>query len=192
MSRKKMRNRKNFSTNSSNAGFSKPAVVEKARETINTKRLERQKRFVKVYAEIGWKNMAAACKVAGVSRAAVMKWTEKYPNFARQIRMIDEAAIDAVECKMYQAAVDGNCKDRQMFIMRTKGRSRGYGEHQTIEADITHRIAQDRIDAIVRAHERVVTGNVKLPEGVLRHLEKARDGERTRLMIPEVMTEDQG
>lgn len=192
MSRKKMRNRKNFPK----TGFSQPEVVEKARETINVKRLERQKRFVKVYAEIGWKNMAAACKVAGVSRAAIMKWVEKYPNFARQIRMIDEAALDAVECKMYQAAIgrdnETGCKDRQMFIMRTKGRSRGYGEHQTIDGDIVHRISQDRIDAIVKAHERVVTGNVRLPEGVLRHLEKARDGERTRLMIPEIMTEDAG
>jgi len=80
------------------------------------------------------------------------------------------------------------CKDRQMFIMRTKGRSRGYGEHQTIESDITHRIAQDRIDAIVRAHEKVVTGSIRLPDGVLKHLEKARDGERTRLMIPETMS----
>jgi len=46
-------------------------------------------------------------------------------------------------------------------------------EKQGIEADVTHKVSQERIDAIVRAHERVVVGATRLPEGVLAHLERA-------------------
>lgn len=73
-----------------------------------------------------------------------------------------------------------------MFFARTKLRDRGYGEHQSVEVGITERLPQEKIDAIVRAHERIIKENSCIPERVFQHLEQAKTAERRRL-LPEVI-----
>lgn len=79
-----------------------------------------------------------------------------------------------------------------MFFARTKLRDRGYGEHQSVEVGVTERMPQEKIDAIVRAHERVIKENSCIPERVFQHLEQAKTAEKRRLLPEAIDTEFSG
>jgi len=158
----------------------KKAALAKGKE-IALKRAERQKRFLECYEKTGNGNLTQACKAAGIGTAAVYKWLRLFPGFTKRMMLIDESFLDEVQGALMDRATGKRMvgdREAQIYVMRTKGRHRGFGEHQTIEADITQRIPQDRIDALVKAYERTMTGVKEIPVSVTSHLEQAIAGQK--------------
>jgi hypothetical protein len=156
-----------------------------ASQAIRLKQLERQQRFIECFKEVGNLNISQACRMAGIGRLAVYRWMRVDVKFARQMLMIEESVKDDIEGCLVEEA-KAKQKDILMFFARTKMRDRGYGEHQSVELGVTERMSQEKIDAIVRAHERVIKENSCIPERVFQHLEQAKAAEKRRL-LPDVI-----
>lgn len=76
--------------------------------------------------------VTTACRKANVARTSHYRWMENDPEYAEQVRDIQEQAIDFVESHLHQRIAEGNpaCT---IFYMKTKGKNRGYVERQEIE-----------------------------------------------------------
>lgn len=68
-----------------------------------------------------------ACKRAEVSYDEYLEWRREDPEFARQVTLIDERALDFVEGKAFEEIRNGNARLIQFFL-ETKGRGRGYAK----------------------------------------------------------------
>lgn len=155
---------------------------------IRIKQIERQQRFLRHFAEAMNLNVAMACRMSGIGRYAVYKWMRTDPKFARQFLMIEESIKDHVEMKLMEKINSGD-RECTMFFLRTKARDRGYAEKQSIDVEVTERIPQERIDAIVKAHERIIKDNYHIPDQIIKHLEHAKMMEKKRL-LPEECQQD--
>ena len=72
-----------------------------------------------------------ACKRADVAYEEFLAWRRDDPEFARQVDLIDERAIDFVEGKAFEEK--GNARLIQFFL-QTKGRGRGYARESAKES----------------------------------------------------------
>ena len=66
-----------------------------------------------------------ACKRADVRYEEYLAWRRDDSEFARQVDLIEERAIDFVEGKAFEEIKKGNARLIQFFL-QTKGRARGY------------------------------------------------------------------
>ena len=74
-----------------------------------------------------------ACKRADVAYEEFLAWRRDDPEFARQVDLIDERAIDFVEGKAFEEIKKGNARLIQFFL-QTKGRGRGYARESAKES----------------------------------------------------------
>lgn len=72
-----------------------------------------------------------ACKTAGVSRTQHYEWLKEDPIYAKAVQDLSESTIDFVESKLLQRINDGG-DAAIIFYLKTKGRKRGYVEHQEL------------------------------------------------------------
>lgn len=75
--------------------------------------------------------VTVACKKAGVPRSTYYKWLSEDENFARQVKDIENIALDFVESKLFENIRDGKTSET-IFYLKTKGKNRGYVERQEI------------------------------------------------------------
>ena len=75
--------------------------------------------------------VTTAVKAAGISRSTFYNWLEKDADFAREVKDIEEQAIDFSESKLFQLIAEKD-KTAVIFHLKTKGKSRGYVEGQDI------------------------------------------------------------
>ena len=73
-----------------------------------------------------------ACKRADVPYEEYLAWRRDDPEFARQVDLIEERAIDFVEGKAFEEIKKGNARLIQFFL-QTKGRARGYARETAKE-----------------------------------------------------------
>lgn len=85
-----------------------------------------QKKFLEVYDNVGG-NVSLACQQANIkSRTTYYRWM-KEEAFKEEIENINESYIDMAETQL-RAAVSRGDMNAVFFLLKTKGKSRGYVE----------------------------------------------------------------
>ena len=75
--------------------------------------------------------VTTACKIVGVGRTTFYQWMKDDEDFARQVKDIDNIALDFVESKLFENIKNGKTSET-IFYLKTKGKNRGYVERQEI------------------------------------------------------------
>ncbi len=81
--------------------------------------------------EISLGVVTSACRKANISRTTFYKWLGEDPDFARQVKDIEDVALDFVESQLFKQIKDNNVAST-IFYLKTKGKNRGYMERQEI------------------------------------------------------------
>lgn len=76
-------------------------------------------------------NLSEASRILGCSRTTVHRYVNEYPTVADAYAEENDKAIDVAEGALMQAVKDGNIT-AIIFMLKTKGKHRGYVERQEI------------------------------------------------------------
>ena len=79
--------------------------------------------------------VTTACKTTGTPRGTHYKWMKEDEEYARQARDLDDIVLDFAESQLHKQIKNGNTT-ATIFMLKTKGRERGYIERKEIEQDI--------------------------------------------------------
>lgn len=80
-------------------------------------------------------NVSATCSAAGISRRTFYKWKEKDEKFREACEEGEESLIDFAESQLLQKVNDGDLT-AIIFILKTKGKNRGYVERTEQKVDV--------------------------------------------------------
>jgi predicted transcriptional regulator len=75
--------------------------------------------------------VTAACKKASIPRSTYYKWLNEDEAFAKQVRDIENVALDFAETQLHKQ-ISENSTAATIFYLKTKGKKRGYIERQEI------------------------------------------------------------
>ena len=75
-----------------------------------------------------------ACKSADVPRSTYYKWLKEDESFSKEVKDIENIALDFGESQLHKQIKDGNTS-ATIFFLKTKGKKRGYIERN--ELDLT-------------------------------------------------------
>ena len=78
--------------------------------------------------------VTVACKSADVPRSTYYKWLKEDEEFAKEVKDIENIALDFGESQLHKQIGDGNTS-ATIFFLKTKGKKRGYIERS--ELDLT-------------------------------------------------------
>lgn len=76
-------------------------------------------------------NVSEACKDANISRQTHYRWLKEDEEYAKIIQEQSEVILDIAENKLLEKVQEGDMR-AIMFILKTKGKERGYDEKRTI------------------------------------------------------------
>ena len=76
--------------------------------------------------------VSTACKSAGIGRVTHYRWLKQDEEYADAVREIQDVAVDFAESHLHKLIQDGNAA-ATIFLLKTKGKSRGYVERQEID-----------------------------------------------------------
>ena len=77
--------------------------------------------------------VTSACKQVGIGRTTFYEWLKSDEQFARDVKDIENIALDFAESQLHHQIKDGNTT-ATIFYLKTKGKNRGYVERQeTVE-----------------------------------------------------------
>lgn len=71
--------------------------------------------------------VTTACKKVGISRRTFYDWMQKDKEFAKDVKDIEDIALDFAESKLHQQIQKGDTT-ATIFYLKTKGKKRGYIE----------------------------------------------------------------
>ena len=97
----------------------------------NQNRTEHHKKAIIEALEKSLGVVTTACKIVGVGRTTFYQWLKDDEDFARQVKDIENIALDFVESKLFENIRDGKTSET-IFYLKTKGKNRGYVERQEI------------------------------------------------------------
>tara|TARA_R110000796_G_scaffold62237_6_gene143626 strand:- start:346 stop:723 length:378 start_codon:yes stop_codon:yes gene_type:complete len=98
--------------------------------------------------------VTTAAKMAGINRTTHYEWLKTDLEYKDKVESLENLILDFAETNLHQQIEEGNTT-ATIFLLKTKGRKRGYIERQNIkvEADInTTKLspeAQQKIDDIL-------------------------------------------
>lgn len=75
--------------------------------------------------------VSTAAEKAGIDRKTHYNWLQDDPEYREAVRMVEERTIDFAESHLHALIKDKN-PQAVIFYMKTKGRKRGYVEHQEL------------------------------------------------------------
>ncbi len=75
--------------------------------------------------------VTVACKKSDTPRSTYYKWLNEDEEFEKQVREIENVALDFAESKLHEQISD-NSTAATIFYLKTKGKKRGYIERQEI------------------------------------------------------------
>jgi predicted transcriptional regulator len=75
--------------------------------------------------------VTVACKKAEIPRSTFYKWLNEDEDFARQVKDIENIALDFAESQLHKQ-ISENSTSATIFYLKTKGKKRGYIERQEI------------------------------------------------------------
>lgn len=97
-----------------------------------------------------------ACKAVNVGRSTFYKWANEDKEFKKEVDLIQEAAIDFVESKLFQQIEEG-IPTSTIFYLKTKAKHRGYVERQEVahsgSIPVAARISEEAKEKINEALE---------------------------------------
>ncbi|MDB4062242.1 IS630 transposase-related protein, partial [Vicingaceae bacterium] len=76
--------------------------------------------------------VTTACKKVGVGRTTFYQWLKEDEEFAKQVKDIENVALDFAETQLHQQIKD-NVPTSTIFYLKTKGKKRGYIERMETE-----------------------------------------------------------
>jgi len=81
--------------------------------------------------------VTSACKKVGIGRTTFYGWLADDEEFAKQVKDIENVALDFAESQLHKQIKDGN-PSSTIFYLKTKGKRRGYVERTEIESNNTN------------------------------------------------------
>ena len=78
--------------------------------------------------------VTTACRQVGINRTTYYKYLKEDKEFAKQVKDIENIALDFAESQLHKQISEGNTT-ATIFLLKTKGKSRGYVERSEIVHD---------------------------------------------------------
>jgi hypothetical protein len=78
--------------------------------------------------------VTSACKQVGINRSTHYEWIKNDPEYADQVKNLENIVLDFAESQLHKQIKDGNTT-ATIFLLKTKGKSRGYIERQELVTD---------------------------------------------------------
>ena len=75
--------------------------------------------------------VTASCKAVGVDRATFYRYVNSDPEFAAEVKSMDDFVLDFAESSLHKQIREGNTT-ATIFFLKTKGKKRGYIERQEL------------------------------------------------------------
>tara|TARA_R100001244_G_scaffold70676_1_gene57316 strand:+ start:411 stop:770 length:360 start_codon:yes stop_codon:yes gene_type:complete len=75
--------------------------------------------------------VTVACRKANIPRSTFYKWLNEDEEFAKQVKDIENIALDFAESQLHEQIGNSNTA-ATIFYLKTKGKLRGYIERQEI------------------------------------------------------------
>jgi len=120
--------------------------------------------FIIAYKE-NFGNITIACESAGVGRGQYKSWCDKDPEFRQRLAEIEpeEIMLDFGEHKLMERVAKGDTL-ATMFLLKTKGKRRGYIERQEVahEGDVVKQIT---VNVLKASHVEELSNGVQQLDG---------------------------
>ena len=105
--------------------------------------------------------VTSACKKVGVGRTTFYGWLADDEEFAKQVKDIENVALDFAESQLHQQIKSGN-PTSTIFYLKTKGKKRGYIERMENEntnknLDLSN-LTDEELEARLKQAKRVTDG----------------------------------
>ncbi len=78
--------------------------------------------------------VTTTCRKVGINRTTFYKYLKEDEEFAKQVKDIENIALDFAESQLHKQISEGNTT-ATIFLLKTKGKSRGYVERSEIVHD---------------------------------------------------------
>tara|TARA_R110001583_G_scaffold124919_1_gene276387 strand:- start:716 stop:1069 length:354 start_codon:yes stop_codon:yes gene_type:complete len=76
--------------------------------------------------------VTVACKQSETPRSTYYKWLKEDEGFAKEVKEIENIALDFAESQLHSQMKDGNTS-ATIFYLKTKGKRRGYIERSELD-----------------------------------------------------------
>lgn len=78
--------------------------------------------------------ITTACRQVGIDRKTHYNWLKSDKEYSDAVRDIENVALDFAESQLHKQIQEGNTS-ATIFLLKTKGKKRGYVERQEIQHD---------------------------------------------------------
>jgi hypothetical protein len=78
--------------------------------------------------------VTTACKQVGINRSTHYEWLKADEEYAKEVKNLENIVLDFAESQLHKQILDGSTT-ATIFLLKTKGKSRGYIERQEIVTD---------------------------------------------------------
>ena len=82
--------------------------------------------------------VTVACRQADIPRSTYYKWLNEDEEFAKEVKDIENIALDFAESKLHEQIQVGNTS-ATIFYLKTKGKNRGYVERSEVHQETTYK-----------------------------------------------------
>ena len=89
--------------------------------------------------------VTTACKQVGINRSTHYDWLKADPDYAKQVKDLESIVLDFAESQLHKQIQEGSTT-ATIFLLKTKGKSRGYIERQEIVTDADNFFKVEIID----------------------------------------------
>ena len=78
--------------------------------------------------------VTTAVRQVGINRQTHYNWLNQDPKYAAEVKSIEDITLDFAESQLHKQIQEGNTT-ATIFLLKTKGKKRGYIERQEIHHD---------------------------------------------------------
>lgn len=83
-----------------------------------------------------------ACKMVGIARSTHYKWMDDDEQYKAEVEELSNLVLDFAESKLHEN-INNNDTTAIIFLLKTRGKKRGYVERQEIDANISQKNLPD-------------------------------------------------
>ena len=80
--------------------------------------------------------VTTACKKVGIGRTTHYLWMNEDEEYKKQVEAVGDVALDFAESQLHKQIKEGSTA-ATIFLLKTKGKKRGYIERQEIQQETT-------------------------------------------------------